>query len=213
MTGRKGDERRQQVSFQGDKTALERTINEARETVEQQILALTDIDTKAIKILRVNVMVLGVLLSGLTFGAGSNSVVVSDFWNAYFGVGFVSLLVSSTTAALTYRATDFRVGLDSKNVQRVLEDDLRDEELLRALTRSYARWIDYNVGANVRNAPWITSTVLALVVALVYFSLAVYQTVVANVSPVLLVTTNFVLIGVVYLSGFPTLVKQYVERR
>lgn len=213
MTRPEGDERRQQVSFRGDKTALERTITEARKTVGHQILALTDIDAKAIKILKVNVMVLGALLSGLTFGASSSSVVVSDFWNAYFGVGFVSLLVSSTTAALTYRATDFRVGVDSKNVQQVLENDLRDEELLRVLTRSYAGWIDYNVGANVRNAPWITSTVLALVVALVYLSLAVYHTVVATVSPVLLITTNLVLLGVVYLSGLPSLVQQYFERQ
>lgn len=212
MDGSKTDDR-SRSSLRSNRPALERTIDEARETLSQQIRALTDIDTKAIKILRINVLVVGALLSGLSLGASYVSVDVSDLWNTYFGVGFASLLVSSATAALTYRATDFRVGIDSKNVQQVVENDLRDDELLRVLTRSYARWIEYNVSANVRNAPWITSTVLALVVALTYVSLGVYHAVVANVSTMLLIVTNVLLLAVIYLSGLPTLVQQYVERR
>lgn len=213
MDGNKRDEDRRRVSFRGDRSALERTIDEARETLGQQIQALTDIDTKAIKILRVNAVVVGVLLSGLTFGASSDSVVVTDFWNVYLGVGFASLLVSSATAALTYRATDFRVGVDSENVRRVLRNDLQDEELLRVLARSYAAWIEYNVRANLENAPWITSTIIALIVALAYLSLGVYHAVVTEVSTILLVATNVLLLGVVYLSGLPTLVRRNVERR
>lgn len=213
MTGSDEDESRQRVPFRGDRRALERTIEEAQKTLGRQIQALTDIDAKAIKILRVNVVVLGVLLSALMLGARSDSIVVNDFWNAYLGIGFVGLLVSSATAALTYRATGFRVGVDSTNVKRVLENDLHDEELLRVLARSYARWIEYNVDANVKNAPWITSTIVVLVGSLAYLSLGVYQAVIAHVSTPLLLTTNLVLLGVVHLSGLPSLVRQYAEQR
>jgi len=213
MIGSDDDENERHDSYRGNRRALDRTIDEAQKTLGQQIQALTDIDAKAIKILRVNVAVIAILLSALTLGARSGSLAVKDFWNIYFGIGFVGLLVSTTTAALTYRATDFRVGVDSENVERVLENDLHDEELLEVLAKSYARWIEYNVQANVRNAPWITATILILIAALAYLSLGIYHAVIAHVSTEILFATNLVLLGVVYWSGLPSLVQQYAEQR
>ncbi|WP_276301879.1 hypothetical protein [Halorussus lipolyticus] len=213
MSSGKLEDDLQNLSFDGGNESLERTITEARETLNHQIQALNDMDTKAVKILRVNVLVIGVLLSALSFGAKSDSLAVTDFWSQYFGIGLVLLLTSSATAALTYRTTDFRAGVDSGNVIQVLDHDVTDEELLRVLTKSYAKWIQYNTEANLRNAPWITLTTITLVASLTYFSLGVYHVALDTVSPFLLAGTNFLLLVVVYLSGFPALARRYVARR
>lgn len=195
-----------------DVSALERSIAEARETLDAQITNSNDIDTKAIRIFRINVFVIGLLLSALTFVPDTQRFQLNDFLNAYLGTGMVLLLLSTGFAGLTYTASDLRAGVSKANIATVFEEDLYDTELQVVLSKSYAKWISDNQSAEVLNSFYSTSTILLSICAVAYLLLGSYDALVGPVSPPLVIATNASLLAVTIASGYPSQVKRVLDQ-
>ncbi|GAA0505982.1 hypothetical protein SAMN04488066_101106 [Halorubrum aquaticum] len=156
---------------------------ELRTTFTYQVERLREIDTKAIEILKANLVLIGIVVTG-------GSIVVQTefdlggFLNPFTLAGGVLLLVSTGLAAVTYTASDLRGGLSIADVDAVIVAEHErtrvegaagdattestspgfDERLLR----SYAEWIDYNARVTAVNDLLATVTVLLVFLAFVY---------------------------------------------
>ncbi len=117
------------IDFDGDPEQLSELGDEARETVDAQRETLTDIDTKASRILRLNVALIGILVSVISiarqFGPSpeSGTTAFQQFVNGYTELGIGSLVLSTAFAAMTYTASELDVGLSSENLAEVLTAD------------------------------------------------------------------------------------------
>ncbi|EMA68125.1 hypothetical protein C461_06074 [Halorubrum aidingense JCM 13560] len=171
----------------GERTVEEATIDpavaatareELRTTFDYQVERLREIDNKAIEILKANLLLIGIVVTG-------GSIVVQTeldlavFLNPFTVVGGLLLLASTGLAAVTYTASDLRGGLDIRAIDAVIAsertesatadtDDGADPGFDERLLRSYAEWIDYNARVTAVNDLLATATVLLIFVAFVY---------------------------------------------
>lgn len=124
----------QGIDFDGDPEQLAELRSEARETVDAQRETLNDIDTKASKILRLNVALIGILISVLSIAiqVGPDSETglgnTAPFINIYTEIGLGALVLSTAFAAMTYTASELDVGVSSENLTGLLEADFTREE-------------------------------------------------------------------------------------
>lgn len=163
----------EEMDFQGELGALQRLTEEGRHTLEYQLNSLNDIDSKAISILRVNVLLMGLLFTAASFVVDSQFS-LSELDNLAFYVGIISLLLSSALAALTYTASDSEVGIESGKIEEVIQSNLTEKEFELAAAQSHVRWIWFNNRTNIINAPLITLTNILLIVALSHLGLGAY---------------------------------------
>jgi len=141
------------------------TRDELRTTFEYQVQRLGEIDSKAIEILKANLLLIGLVVTG-----GSvliqTELPVGTFVNLFTVSGGLLLLVSTGLAAVTYTASNLRGGLDSEAVEAAVDAD--SDEFETQLLRSYAQWIEYNARVTAVNDLLATITVLLVFVAFVY---------------------------------------------
>lgn len=162
------------------------TREEAHRTVDQQLSTLNDIDTKAAKILRLNLLLLSIVLTGVSV-VGTRSVdqsvstTVSQYSNSFVVAGLVSILVSTVLAALTYTSSSMRGGPSGRDLHRLLYGDFTDRQKVYGLVESYSKWTQSNFRTNTRNAPLGTMTVSFLVYGIVFLAVGVYETVSSGV--------------------------------
>ena len=153
---------------------------EAHRTVDQQMSTLNDIDTKAAKILRLNLLLLSIILTGFSVvGTRSSdepvSAAVSQYGNAFVVAGLVSILVSTVLAALTYTSSSMRGGPSGRDLHRLLYGDFTDRENMYGLVQSYSKWTQSNFVTNTKNAPLGTMTVSFLVYGIVFLGVGAYE--------------------------------------
>lgn len=213
MSGDKDDfgKRLREIDYNGDGAVAEKLRKEAQQTLDYQIQSLNDIDTKASKILRINVLLIGVLLSALSIAARDPSVEVADFINIYTKVGVLSLILSTATAAWTYTASDYDVGISPENIADSLERELTKYQFEMVMAKSYARWIDFNNSTNIRNVPLITATNLLVVTALIFLTLGVYQSLVDTVSDIFIWGSVLIIVTITLVSKFPWQLRDALE--
>lgn len=145
--------------------SLSLTREETRTTFEYQVQRLQEIDSKAIEILKANLLLIGIIVT-----AGSILVQtefeVGPFLNAFTAAGGLLLFVSTGLAGVTYTASNLRGGLDADAIERAVAADAdRFEE---RLLRSYGRWIEHNAQVTAVNDVLITATVLLVIVSFAY---------------------------------------------
>ena len=155
---------------------------EAHRTIDNQIRTLNDIDNKASRILRINLVVISIILTGLSIAANSrpegadqpmiDSVLV-DFLSGYTIGGIVFLILSTAIAAVTYTSSDLRGGMSGRDLRKLLDSDRTDRKNVEGVVESYSHWIDHNFRTNARNAPLGTLTLLLLIYAITSLSLGV----------------------------------------
>ncbi|WP_136686905.1 hypothetical protein [Halorhabdus amylolytica] len=144
MSSRAPSDLRQELretDYAGNDKNLFELREEARETVDAQRDTLDDIDTKASRILRLNIALIGILVSVLSIGTqlGSDSAGFSGidpFVNVYTGFGVGSLILSTTFAALTYTASELDVGISSENLTELLKADFSRKEMEELLVKT-----------------------------------------------------------------------------
>lgn len=156
-----------------DPNPLAISREEARATLDHQVETLADIDTKASKILRLNVALLSILLMGTSVLAKSTAYDVTELLTPLSLVGVGSLLVSTAFAGLTYTSSEFRGGLGPDDLRTVLDREYDDARLQEALVASYADWIEFNDGTSLRNESLITLTIVWAVYAVAFLTLGV----------------------------------------
>lgn len=149
------------------------TREELRTTFDYQVERLREIDNKAIEILKANLLLIGIVVTGGSIVV-QTTVDLAVFLNPFTVVGGLLLLASTGLAAVTYTASDLRGGLDLKAVDAVIASERGestspdDAEFDERLLRSYAEWIDYNARVTAVNDLLATVTVLLIFVAFVY---------------------------------------------
>lgn len=157
------------------------TREELRTTFDYQVERLREIDAKAIEILKANLLLIGIVVTGGSIVV-QTTVDLAAFVNPFTAVGGLLLLASTGLAAVTYTASDLRGGLDLAAVDAVIaaershgsdrggsdEPRAADAEFDERLLRSYAEWIDYNARVTAVNDLLATVTVLLIFVAFVY---------------------------------------------
>jgi len=144
-----------------DVEALRIAREEARTTLDAQLSTLDDIDEKALSVFRLNVAVVGVLLSALSFAAATDAAAVSLVLNPAVGVGVGLFVLSAAAAGLTYATAGQRVGADPEGLERAA--DLSEADALAWLVDSYADWIRHNQRTNLRKAFLVTLSILGTV--------------------------------------------------
>ncbi|QLH79386.1 hypothetical protein HZS55_19715 [Halosimplex rubrum] len=213
MSSRDPDELRAElrsIDFSGDPELLPEFRDEARETVDNQVATLNDIDTKASRILRLNIVLIGVLVSAASIaakaGSGNQSGItaVEPFLNVYMQTGVGALVGSTAFAAMTYTTSELDVGLSSNNLKTLLESDFSRTDIEELVVKNYIVRINFNRSTNIRNIPLIQLTILLVIAAIVSFSLGLYTAVIGPVSPWLLGTALALLATVTIVSGLPT---------
>lgn len=169
------------IDFSGNTDQLSELRQEARQTVDAQRATLEDIDTKASRILRLNVTLIGILVSVLSivtqFGPETESGLgrIEPFLNVYTEIGVGALVLSTAFAAMTYTTSELDVGISSENLTDLLRADFSREETEELLIKNYIIRINFNRSTNVRNIPLFQLTILFIIVAIVSFVLGLYR--------------------------------------
>ncbi|TKX73911.1 hypothetical protein EXE46_11720 [Halorubrum sp. GN11_10-6_MGM] len=204
------------VDFGGDTEQLVELRSEARETVNAQRETLNDIDTKASKILRLNVALIGILISVLSIAiqVGPESETglgnVEPFVNLYTEIGIGALVLSTAFAAMTYTASELDVGVSSDNLTNLLKAEFTRDETEELLVKNYIMRINFNRSTNLRNIPLIQLTIVLIVTAIVSFVLGIYEGVSGSVPIWLWLSSIGLLGGVVWVSGLVTQVHRAI---
>ncbi|ELZ19976.1 hypothetical protein C475_21799 [Halosimplex carlsbadense 2-9-1] len=134
---------------------------EARRTLDAQLSTLDDIDAKALSVFRLNVAVVGVLLSVLSFAAASDATAVGGVLNPAVGAAAGLFVLSAAAAGLTYATAGQRVGADPSGLEEM--GDRSETAALEYLVDGYADWIRRNQRTNLRKALLVTLAILGTV--------------------------------------------------
>jgi hypothetical protein len=147
---------------------------EARETIEEQIAILDDLDEKAIQMFRVNIVVASILVSGISIAVSTETTTMTMLLTPYTQAGAVFLFISTILAATTYTSTSERIGISSRDVRETIMNQRYDYDLIEEeIALEYANWIRYNYERNTANALLFTLTLISAVGALIYVVIGV----------------------------------------
>ncbi|WP_259517411.1 hypothetical protein [Halanaeroarchaeum sp. HSR-CO] len=150
------------------------TLSEARETLNKQIEGSTDIDTKAAKLLRINTVILGIVISGLSFVLSDSSIQLKgDGFNGLTIIGLVLLLGSIAFAALTYTASDLYVGVSQSDISELIDGGYSELSNKESLAKVMGKWIDFNSDTITISAFYFTTTTTLLVWSLSFLALGI----------------------------------------
>lgn len=148
---------------------LDLTLTELQTTFDYQVQRLREIDSKAIEILKANLLLIGIVVT-----AGSilvqTDLDVALFANAFTISGVGLLLVSTALAGVTYTVSNLRGGLGSEAVEVAIDSHRLEEseEYRERILRSYASWIEYNARVTAVNDMFATFTVLLVIDAFIF---------------------------------------------
>lgn len=151
----------------------QRICEEARETIDQQIYRNEQVDQKALGIFRLNLLLMGLMLTIFTLVVDT-SVQVDRFISGWSIGGLVLLLISTLFAAMTYTSTSYDVGISTDMIEHSeygrfdsagsLERDLRD---------MYHEALDHNNKVGQFNAYFITVAIVGLLDSIILFTGAI----------------------------------------
>lgn len=197
-----------ELEYQGEIETLQALRHEAHRTLDHQLAALDDMDSKAMAIMRVNIVLLGLILTLLSLAADDRIVeaelqYVTGLTNSYMFIGVLALLSSTSLGALTYTASDSDIGIESEKIHAVIDAGLTEREFEIAATQSYGYWIRHNRRTNKLNAPLVTLTSVLVIIALAHLSLAVYVAFIDRGTYLLAALTWMLLFVLVIIAGLP----------
>lgn len=157
--------------------AVREATKEGRKTLEQQVSTLADIDEKAIRIYRADVLLLSVIIGAMSLASDGS---FSYFANLNSISGLLLLIGAIALAGVTYTYSDLEIGVTQNDIKDVVEDDYEADDLYLRLASGYAEWIDENGGVLESNGKLMIYTIIVEIGALAYLSGGVIVTVVAN---------------------------------
>ncbi|ELY75943.1 hypothetical protein [Natrinema pallidum] len=155
-----------------DRETLELAREELRITFDYQVERIQEIDEKAIEILKANLLLIGLVVTGGSIVV-QTQLDVDPFINPFTIASALLLLASTGLAGVTYTASNLRGGIDGDAVDVALAtaraDPAADADRFEVrLLRSYGRWIEYNARVTAVNDMFATITVLMVIAAFVY---------------------------------------------
>lgn len=151
----------------------QRICEEARDTLNQQIYRNEQVDQKALGIFRLNLLLMGLLLTIFTLIVDTD-VQEGRFISEWSIGALVFLLISTLFAAMTYTSTSYDVGISTDMIEDSeygrfdsnsdLEHDLRD---------MYHEALDHNNKVGQFNAYFITIAIVALLNSIILITGAI----------------------------------------
>lgn len=153
-----------------DLESLRLAQSEARAVLDHQIQTISDVDDKAAKTFRLDVILLGLLVTAASFVAQVNSVELSPYVNVFTVSAVVALIVSFLCAVLTYTGTETETGMDPSGIDRLISNRYSEKEWLVLLLRSEAEWMRQNErrhSTDVRYLYWSHGAVFVAILLLV----------------------------------------------
>lgn len=185
------DENRDHVpEFHGSWYRNETMYKEVRETVAEQVAWLREIDDKAMRTLRFNAILLGLVVPG--FSAAFKFGLVTEmraFYTLHTVLGVVALVASTALAGLTYTSSSIEAGVSSEDVRTARRRGLTDEEVRDVLLTSYVEWIQSNQKTVRWNAILVTLTVLLTIAAFVSLALGIASAILGSIPAVVTYST------------------------
>lgn len=149
-------------------------LSEARETLNGQLDIQSDIDDKAARTLRINTVLLGIVVSGMSFLLDDPIVREGgDVFNEFTVAGIVLLLGSTAFAALTYSASDAVVGVARADIETLIDGEYSEMANKEGLALSFGEWIEFNSETIDIDAFYFTSTTTLLIWSLSFISLGI----------------------------------------
>lgn len=169
-TDQPGDE---DVPADHDVEALRTTQSEVRAVLDHQIQTFNDVDNKAARTFRLNAILLGLILTAVSFVVRSQSFDLGPFANWLTIGGVVSLIVSFVSAVITYTTTEIRTGLGPDSVQRLIDHRYSEKEWLILLLRSEAHWMRVNERQQTINGLLLSIAHATLIIAVLLISIGI----------------------------------------
>lgn len=139
---------------------------EARAVINAQNTTMSDIDDKAMRTVRLNAVLLGLLVTGLQFAPDMFHI------TALQGA-FVSLIVSTVCGVITYNESNLYVGPRGEYIEDLARDDFPVPPWEEDLLETMAGMIAENYDDVRRNSKWLTATQVTLVIGIVAAVVAV----------------------------------------
>lgn len=113
------------------------TYEEARAVLEAQRETLSDVDTKAVRTVRITVLLLGVLLSAWR--------IESQLFEPMFAAaGSIALVGSLAAGTFTYSESDLYLGPNREYVEQLADGDFDGRDWNQDLLYSFGDWIASN---------------------------------------------------------------------
>ncbi|WP_115864856.1 hypothetical protein [Halorussus litoreus] len=135
------------------------TYTEARAVIDAQNATMTDIDDKAMRTVRLNAVLLGLLVTGLQFAPDM-------FHNTTIKVAFGLLISSTVFGIITYNESNLYVGPQGGYIEDLAGDDFSNPPWEEDLLEMMAGMIAENYDDVRRNSHWLTATQIALVLGI-----------------------------------------------
>lgn len=133
---------------------------DARRVIDHQIAYLNDVDDKAVRTVRINAVVLGVILSVRQL---TSQFSITD---PFAGLATVAILGSMVAGIVTYTTSDAQFGPGPRYIDDVLDEPATESYWRSETLRSYADWIEDNEHVTRRNGTYLLVSQLLLLLGL-----------------------------------------------
>jgi hypothetical protein len=162
MTGDTDRRRRSGSSSSRDRSEI--PLNESRRTVDRKLEELRDIDDKAVRSVRVALVVIGFLVAGAGVVTGNGTPSVGPISWFYAGLGVFSLAISVISGIGTFTVSFPKTHLSSsERVSLLREASAEDGTPARELTAINFRWAEALEQELRTNYSFLNLTLVALV--------------------------------------------------
>jgi hypothetical protein len=173
MDGSDEDSSQSDSTDEHDIEALRVSQEEARAVLDHQIESFRQIDDKAARTFRLEGLLLGLILTAVSFIARSSDLTFEPVLNPWTIGGVALLITSFILAVITFTVTDINTGLGSSDIQRLVEKKYSEKEWLILLLRSEAAWMDDNSYRQDVNAKLLTASHVTLILAIISLTLGI----------------------------------------
>jgi hypothetical protein len=156
-----GDENRSQTGWSNERREV--IHREARTAIEAQQATLDDIDDKAMRTVRITVLILGVFASAIRLAALN----VEDVNNLAAAAGGISLVLSVVAGVFTYTQSSLAVAPDREYIDQLSAGRFTDETWDENLIETLGEWIEENTAIISFNATTLLVTQILFVLGVV----------------------------------------------
>ena len=184
---------------------LEASLEEARRFLDEQLSSIDNVDGKAIQLFQVVTVLVGLLLSLLSFVYGGRAADALQLLNPLTLAGIAVLVGAMAAAAITYSTGEYHAGVGPEDLRWIATEGYEDGEFRRGLYEDllvgYADWIEANQRANERQGVFITVTILAIIYGVALLAVGVATALLPALSLPFAAVLAVVLVSITWLLG------------
>lgn len=166
--------------------ALRFICEESRNVIDHQIADLNDIDDKALRTVRITMVVIGFVV------AAAQVENADPIFNPVTTLGSIFLLFSIISGVITYSASNLDLGPGPTYLSDVIQKANSEKKERIEATQSYAYWMYKNEGVVRRNGWYLIITQLLLIAGMVLLAYGTWRGVTDDNIYEFMVCTTFI---------------------